>query len=51
MDLAHLRDIKAADADLWRLQDSELSDYFGFTVERTGLADEDQEAGGASVRH
>jgi hypothetical protein len=51
MDLAHLGDIKAAAADFRRIQDMDLSDYFGFTVERTELAREDQEAGGASLRY
>jgi hypothetical protein len=51
MDLARLGDIKAADADFRRIQDLDLSDYFGFTVERTEQAEDDQEAGGAGLRY
>jgi hypothetical protein len=51
MDPAYLGDIKAADADFRRIQDLDLSDYFGFTVERTEVAHEDQEAGGAGLRY
>jgi hypothetical protein len=51
MDLARLGPIEAADADFRRVQDLDLGDYFEFAVERTELAQEDKEAGGAGLRY
>jgi hypothetical protein len=51
MDLASVGTIDATDADFRSAQDLDLGDYFGFAVERTELAEEDKEAGGAGLRY
>jgi hypothetical protein len=51
MDLARVGAIEAAQSDFRRVQHLDLDDYFEFAVERTELAQEDKEAGGASLRY
>jgi hypothetical protein len=51
MDLARIGAIDAADVDFRRVQDLDLGDYFEFAVERTEVAQEDKEAGGAGLRY
>jgi hypothetical protein len=51
MHLARVGALDAADADFRRVQDLDIGDYFEFAVERTELAQEDKEAGGAGLRY
>ncbi|MCC7107427.1 MAG: nucleotidyl transferase AbiEii/AbiGii toxin family protein [Chloroflexi bacterium] len=51
MDLARRGAVEDADADFRRVHDLDLGDYFVFVVQRTELAQDEKEAGGAGLRY